>query len=262
MTDGKSVAIVIPALDEEEAIGRVLAHMPYPAGYVTVVDNGSVDRTVEIAHAAGARVIAEPRLGYGAACYTGFAANPDAEIIVFLDADFSEEPEQMTDLVGPIEAGEADFVLGRRVGVGRPWHARVGTRLCVAAINAIWGSSYQDLGPFRAIRRVSLEELGMQDRTWGWTIEMQVKAAEAGLPTLEIPVRTRPRIGQSKISGTVGGTVKTARRMIEMIAYLALTRRRRCRVREGRALNFADQRHRRAGGAGRGRPAGPQGHEP
>ena len=209
MTDSTSVAIVIPALDEEEAIGQVLAHVPYPAGCVTVVDNGSTDRTVEIARAAGARVIREPRLGYGAACYTGFVANRDAEVMVFLDADFSEEPEQMTDLVAPIEAGEADFVLGRRVGVGRPWHARAGTWLCVTAINAIWGTSYRDLGPFRAIRRASLERLGMRDRTWGWTIEMQVKAARLGLRFVEIPVAyRRRRFGASKISGTVLGSAR------------------------------------------------------
>jgi hypothetical protein len=125
--------------------------------------------------------------------------------------------------------GRADFVLGHRVGEGRPWHASAGTWLCVACINAVWGTRYRDLGPFRAIRRASLDALGMRDRTWGWTIEMQVKAAEAGLRTLELPVVTRPTVGQSKISGTVTGTAKAATRMLTIIAQLALTRRRRVR---------------------------------
>jgi len=126
-------------------------------------------------------------------------------------------------------AGAADFVLGARVGDGRPWHAAIGTRLCVGWINRLWGTQYRDLGPFRAIRRSALDALGMTDRTGGWTIEMQVKAAEAGLRTREIPVRTRPRIGQSKISGTVSGTIRTGTRMLVMILQLRLTRGRRQR---------------------------------
>jgi glycosyltransferase involved in cell wall biosynthesis len=221
------VAIIIPALNEEDAIGEVLAHLPLPASSATVVDNGSTDRTAAIALEAGARVVGEPRRGYGAACLAGLAANTDADIIVFLDADFSEEPEQMRDLLAPIESGETDLALGTRVGPGRPWHARLGTRFCVASINLLWGTRYTDLGPFRAIRRSALDALHMTDRTWGWTIEMQVKAAEVALRTVEIPVRTRPRIGRSKISGTVSGTMKAAARMITMIVSLRLTRRAR-----------------------------------
>ena len=243
MAGSPSVAVVIPALNEEEAIGRVLAHLPVPPSCAIVVDNGCTDRTPAIAHEAGARVVREPHRGYGAACLAGLAASADADIIVFLDADFSEEPERLSDLVAPIAAGRTDFVIGARFGAGRPWHATLGTRLCVAAINALWGTDYHDLGPFRAIRRSALEALGMADRTWGWTIEMQVKAAEAGLRTREIPVRTRPRIGQSKISGTVGGTIRAATRMLIMIVQLRMSRRRR------QSLSFdADRRNREGAG--------------
>lgn len=226
---GCRIAVVIPALNEEDAIGQVLARLPLPADCAVVVDNGSTDRTAAVAAAAGARVVREPRRGYGAACLAGLAVTQDADVVVFLDADFSEDAAELVDLVEPIVSGGADLVLGTRVGEGRPWHASAGTRLCVACINAIWGTRYRDLGPFRAIRRASLDALGMRDRTWGWTIEMQVKAAEAGLRTIELPVLTRPRIGQSKISGTVTGTAKAATRMLAIIAQLALTRRRRVR---------------------------------
>jgi glycosyltransferase involved in cell wall biosynthesis len=227
MSETPRVAVIIPALNEEDAIGQVLAYLPLPASCVTVVDNGSTDRTAAIALAAGARVVGEPRRGYGAACLAGLAANTDADIYVFLDADFSEEPEQMRDLLAPILSGEAELALGTRVGRGRPWHARLGTRFCVASINLLWGTKYSDLGPFRAIRRSALDALHMTDRTWGWTIEMQVKAAEASLRTVEIPVRTRPRIGRSKISGSVTGTMRAAARMIAMIVSLRLSRHER-----------------------------------
>jgi glycosyltransferase involved in cell wall biosynthesis len=227
MGDTPRIAVIIPALNEEDAIGRVLAHLPLPVSSATVVDNGSTDRTAAIALEAGARVVSESRRGYGAACLAGLAVNKDADIVVFLDADFSEEPEQMRDLLGPIGSGEADFVMGTRVGPGRPWHARLGTRFLVAAINLLWGTRYTDLGPFRVIRRSAIDALEMTDRTWGWTIEMQVKAAEAGLRTVEVPVRTRPRIGRSKISGSLVGTMRAAARMIAMIVSLRLTRRER-----------------------------------
>ncbi|MEI6668268.1 MAG: glycosyltransferase family 2 protein [Acidobacteriota bacterium] len=223
------VWVIIPALNEEASIGRVLAHLPIAAARAIVVDNGSTDQTAAAAEAAGARVIREPRRGYGAACLAGLDACGDADIIAFLDADFSEEPEQLTELLAPIHAGQADLVIGTRVGSGRPWHALAGTRFCVGAINLIWGTRYTDLGPFRAISAPALRALEMADRTWGWTIEMQVKAAERGLRTMELPVRTRPRIGQSKISGTVAGTLKAATRMLAMIVELWLTRHRRMR---------------------------------
>lgn len=149
-------------------------------------------------------------------------------MFVFIDADLSENPEDMQRLVDPILLDEADLVLGARGGHGRPWHAHLGTRLCVWLINRLWRTRYADLGPFRAIRGSSLRRLQMRDETWGWTIEMQVKAAECGLRILEMPVASGPRVaGRSKISGSLVGTVRAAARMLAIIARLRLTRRRR-----------------------------------
>lgn len=228
------VAVVIPALNEVDAIGSVLRAIPAGAHRVVVADNGSTDGTPERARAEGAVVVSEPRRGYGRACQAGLRAVTDADVIVFLDADFSDYPEDMTRLVDPILEGRADFVMGMRHGVGRPAHARLGTTACVTAINRLWGVRYQDLGPFRAIRRTALDRLDMRDETWGWTIEMQIKAAEVGLAVLEVPVRQRDRIGQSKISGTVRGTVRAASRMLATIVALRLSRRRRLRARHAR----------------------------
>ncbi len=223
-TASRNVVVIIPALDEEEAISQVLAEVPEVATSVTVVDNGSADDTAERARAAGATVVTELRRGYGQACQAGLRANSDADVIVFLDADRSDYPEEMTALVEPILCGAADFVLGDRRGAARPWSARCGTALCVGLINVLWDTRYRDLGPFRAIRRASLDALHMADRTWGWTIEMQIKAAEAKLRTLEIPVRQRDRIGRSKISGTLAGTLKAGSRMFFTIWVLWRTR--------------------------------------
>ncbi|MBI2836040.1 MAG: glycosyltransferase family 2 protein [Acidobacteria bacterium] len=223
------VAIVIPALNEEDAISLVLSRLPYAADIVTVVDAGSIDRTVDLARAAGARVLIEPRRGYGRACRAGIAANPEADVIAFIDADLSEDPSELPRLVDPLARNKADCVLTRRYGPGRPWHARLGTALCVALINAGWRTRFRDLGPLRAIRRDALERLEMRDETWGWTIEMQVKVVEAGLRWLEIPVECRPRIGRSKISGTLSGTVRAGTRMLATIASLWWTRARRAR---------------------------------
>lgn len=223
-TTGLTVGVIIPALDEEEAIGHVLDEIPDLVTTVTVVDNGSTDRTAEMARAAGAHVVTESTKGYGRACLAGLEAETGADVIVFLDADRSDYPEEMKLVLAPILAGTADFVLGYRGGVGRPMSARLGTSLCVSLINLLWRTRYRDLGPFRAIRRTSLDRLQMADQTWGWTIEMQVKAAEAGLRTLEVPIRQRPRIGRSKISGTVSGTLRAGSRMIATIWSLWRTR--------------------------------------
>ena len=230
-----SVAVIIPVLNEESAIGAVLSQLPDVASSVTVVDNGSTDATGERARAAGARVVHAPRRGYGRACRAGLDVNQDADIIVFLDGDLSDYPDEMEQLVDPILKGEADFVLGARSGSGRPLHARAGTEAYRRLINRIWGTAYEDLGPFRAIRRTSLDQLDMKDETWGWTIEMQVKAAEAGLRIREIPVRQRKRIGRSKISGTIVGTARAGPRMLATIIDLWRTRGRRLRVPTARA---------------------------
>jgi glycosyltransferase involved in cell wall biosynthesis len=231
MNTRERIAVIVPALDEAETIAEVIRRVPYGPHAVTVVDNGSTDATAQRAYEAGARVIRVTRPGYGRACLAGIDANPDAEVFVFLDADLSETPEDMPVLVNPILRGEADFVLGARGGRGRPWHARLGTSVCVSAINRLWGTRYRDLGPFRAIRAASLRALDMQDQTWGWTIEMQVKASECDLRWLEIPVASGPRVsGRSKISGSLVGTVRAGGRMLETIARLRLSVRDRAAV--------------------------------
>ena len=223
----RRISVIMPALDEEAAIGHVLAEIPDFVTSVTVVDNGSTDQTAETARAAGADVVTENRKGYGRACLAGLRSNPDADLVVFLDADRSDFPADMSAIVAPILDGSADFVLGCRGGVDRPLSARLGTSLCVFLINLLWHTEYRDLGPFRAIRRADLDRLKMADQTWGWTIEMQVKAAESGLRTVEVPVRQRPRIGTPKISGTVPGAIRVGARMLTTIWALWRTRRRR-----------------------------------
>ena len=228
MREGRRIAVVIPALDEERAIGRVLADVPAWVDRVIVADNGSRDRTADIARAAGATVVLEPEPGYGAACLAGLTHIGDADIIVFLDGDYSDHPEEMASLVDPIIADVADLVIGSRVLGAREVGAltpqqRFGNWLATRLIRAFWGVRYTDLGPFRAIRAPALARLGMRDRTYGWTVEMQIKAAIGGLRALETPVRYRRRIGISKISGTIKGTVKAGYKILTMIARLAIS---------------------------------------
>lgn len=219
------VVVIIPALNEEDAIARVLADIPSTvADAVIVVDNGSEDATAQRAAAAGAQVIPEPRRGYGQACLTGIAALPDdTEIVVFLDGDYSDAPEEMARLVEPLTAGRADLVVGSRVlGEREPGallpQARFGNALATFLIRVLYGVSYTDLGPFRAIRRDALERIGMVDRDFGWTVEMQVKAARLGLRAIEIPVRYRRRhAGRSKVTGTWSGTVRAGWKILSTI---------------------------------------------
>jgi glycosyltransferase involved in cell wall biosynthesis len=225
------VVVVIPALDEEQAIGRVLAELPPVAAEVIVVNNGSLDRTAEVARSAGARVVAEPRRGYGQACLTGIAAAPDADVFAFLDADHSDYPAQLPDVLAPILAGEADLVIGsRRLGRSaagaHPWHAVLGTRLSVGLMNLLLGTQATDLGPFRAITALALRRLEMRDRDFGWTVEMQAKAARRGLRVREVPVDYRPRIGRSKVSGTAAGSLMAGGKIVGVIVREALARLR------------------------------------
>ncbi|MDX2287329.1 MAG: glycosyltransferase family 2 protein [Hyphomicrobiaceae bacterium] len=223
MRAGKTIGVVIPARNEEAAIGTVVAAIPSWVDRVIVVDNGSTDATAERARGAGATVVTEPEPGYGAACLAGIAALGDVDILVFCDGDAADHPEDMADLVDPILASTADLVIGSRTlgsrepGALSPQQV-FGNWLATRLIAWRWGVRFTDLGPFRAIRRDRLEALHMADRTYGWTVEMQVKAARMGLACREVPVRYRRRIGTSKISGTVRGTVLAGTTILSLIA--------------------------------------------
>jgi glycosyltransferase involved in cell wall biosynthesis len=212
------VAVVIPVFNERDSLPLVVAAIPATAGLeVVVVDNGSTDGTADVARrlrtGVPIRVVREGRKGYGSACLAGVAAlearPPD--VIVFLDGDFSDHPEEMPRLLEAIEAG-AELVIGSRtLGRAEPGallpQARLGNAFACALIRLLYGHRYTDLGPFRAIRRDAYERLGMEDRGFGWTCEMQVKALRAGLRVAEVPVSYRRRVGVSKITGTVSGTL-------------------------------------------------------
>ena len=211
-----NVALIIPARNEEIPLPGVLAEIPPGvAEVVIVVDNGSTDRTAEVSRLAGAVVVSEPRAGYGFACAAGVrtAQERDAEMLVFLDADGSFDPAQIPDLLAPIEAGQADLVLGSRLAGGMepgamPPHARFGNWLVARLMRLLNGLPVTDLGPFRAIRADLLARLEMQEMTYGWPTEMMAKAANRGARVVEVPVHYRVRRGgRSKVSGTVRGTV-------------------------------------------------------
>jgi glycosyltransferase involved in cell wall biosynthesis len=212
MKDNTRVSVIIPVLNEEQSIGKVISAIPAWVDDIIVVDNGSTDRTAEVAHDHGARVVPEPRRGYGSACLAGIAALRDTDVVVFLDGDFSDYPEEMGLLVDPITSGKAEMVIGSRVlgrrerGALTP-QARFGNWLACLLIRLFWNVRYTDLGPFRAIRYTTLNRLCMRDRSYGWTVEMQVKAARDKVPVLDVPVSYRPRIGKSKVSGTLRGTI-------------------------------------------------------
>ena len=219
------ISVVIPAYNEEAALPLVLKELPRAlASDVVVVDNGSTDRTFAVAQAAQAKVVFEPRRGYGRACQAGLRAiTPESEAIVFLDADHSDYPEDLPALLAPLEHGEADLVIGSRVlGHAAPGsltiQQRFGNWLACRLIGRRFHRRFTDLGPLRAIRRRSLEVLNLRDPTFGWNVEMQMKALKAGLRVVEVPVRYRPRIGQSKISGTVTGTILAGAKILLTIA--------------------------------------------
>lgn len=222
----------MPALNEEQAIAQVFDALP-PGLFarILVVDNGSTDATASIARARGAQVVSEPRRGYGQACLAGLAAlGRDADIIVFMDADGSDVPAEAELLLEPIRRGEAELVIGSRtLGGAAPgsltWPQRWGNHLSSALIQLLFGHRYTDLGPFRAIRRQSLEALGMQDTNFGWTVEMQVKALKRGLRVAEVPVSYRRRLGQSKISGTVSGVLSAGTKIVWTILKLRFAAR-------------------------------------
>jgi glycosyltransferase involved in cell wall biosynthesis len=206
-------AVIIPALDEEAAIGTVVRAVPrHLTDEIIVVDNGSIDRTADVAAAAGARVVREPRRGYGAACLAGAESARDADVLVFLDGDGSEDPAEIPVVLGPLLDARADLVVGSRTA-GRaeagalPWQQRAGNRLVTALLRRLYGLNLTDIGPFRAIRAATLRELDMEHRTYGWPVEMIVKAANKGYRVLNVPVSCRQRVGRSKVSGTVRGSL-------------------------------------------------------
>lgn len=212
-----SIALIIPALDEEHAIGPLLAGIDRAlVRDVIVGDNGSRDATAVVAHEGGAEVVEVRERGYGAACAGALTRlREDVRIVVFMDADGSDDPAELPSLLAPILENRADFVIGSRaLGIVEPGaltpQQRFGNWLATRLIKWIYGHRYTDLGPFRAVRRDLLDRIHMQDRRYGWTVEMQVRAVQLGARVAEVPVRYRRRVGQSKISGTVSGVLKAA----------------------------------------------------
>ena len=227
------IGMVIPAFDEEEALPLVLREIPRELlETIVVVDNGSRDRTAEVAWSGGATVVHEPRRGYGRACLAGLAhllgaAGEKApltgrDVVVFLDADHSDYPQDLPAVLAPVLEGRADLSIGSRILGGADMDALLpqawfGNRLACLLMRVLFGARYTDLGPFRAIRVDALERLGMADRDFGWTIEMQLKAKSFGLGVVEVPVRYRKRLGKSKITGTLGGTLRAGWKILGWI---------------------------------------------
>jgi glycosyltransferase involved in cell wall biosynthesis len=223
------VIVIIPAFNEARSIGNVVGDLPEGlVEEVVVVNNASTDETAENARRAGATVLREDNQGYGWACLKGidYARERKPDVIVFLDGDYSDHPEEITRLLAPIERNEADFVIGSRMTGRREPGAMLpqavfGNKLACWLMRRLWGASFTDLGPFRAIRFAHLLAIGMEDRTYGWTIEMQIKAVKAGLRCAEVPVSYRRRVGVSKITGTVSGTLKASAKILWTIARYA-----------------------------------------
>ena len=217
------ISIIIPAYNEEDSIGLVLKALPRQIiQEIIVVDNGSTDETARVAIENGARVVKEPKKGYGAACLKGIESLDAPDIVVFLDGDFSDFPEEIVSLIDPIEKEKQDFVIGSRMIIPKSRaallpQARYGNQLAVFLIKLFFKHTYTDLGPFRAIRYNSLMSIGMQDTNFGWTVEMQIKAIKRGLRIIEVPVNYRERVGVSKITGTVSGTFKAGIKIIYTI---------------------------------------------
>ncbi len=222
-----NIKVVIPARNEARAITKVISEIPLriikDSANIIVVDNGSSDETADIAKAAGATVISVPIPGYGRACLAGIKTARPCDIVVFLDGDASDFPEDMAAILQPILDGKADIVIGSRLVESiekgsLTVQQRFGNRLACWLMTVFWNGTFTDLGPFRAIKMDALDRLNMQAPTYGWTVEMQVRALKAGLPYQEVPVRYRKRIGKSKISGTIRGVVLAGTYILGTIA--------------------------------------------
>lgn len=232
-TSGADTAVlIIPALNEEPVIGATLAGIP-PGLFVQVIvaDNGSSDRTAAIARQAGATVTIEPRRGYGATCLAALRAVESAGIVVFMQADGSEDPCEAALLIEPVRRGEADLVLGSRVtgtaakGALLP-HQRFGNWVMTTLVYLLYGRRFTDLGPFRAIRRDALASLDMQDLDYGWTVEMQIKALRKGLRVIEVPVSYGLRqAGENKVSGNLANSLRAGAKMVSVVLRHALSRK-------------------------------------
>src|SRR3984957_17364468 len=235
------VSVIIPTFNEAQAIARVLADLkPDPVPEVIGVDSNSKDGTPEIAARMGARVIRESRRGYGRACLTGLDTSDSPDIVVFLDGDYSDRPSERPILLGPILQGEADITLGSRLGDQRipaalPWHQAFGNRLAAGLIRHFYGLNITDLGPFRAGRADLLRALDLEETTYGWAVEMILKGALSGFRVVEVPVTYYPRIGKSKISGTLKGTVGAGWFILSRIVRYYCRPRRAGRTRQRRS---------------------------
>ena len=226
------MSVIIPTRNEVSAISRVLADLPANlVNEVLVVDSNSTDGTPEIAAKMGACVVHEPRRGYGRACLTGLASADAPDVVVFLDGDYSDRPSELPILLAPIIEGRADITLGSRLQGRRsagalPWHQVLGNRLAASLIRLLYGLEITDLGPFRAGRAEVLRALALEETTYGWAVEMILKGALQGCRIVEVPVSYHPRIGKSKISGTLKGTVGAGWFILSLIVRYSFQHRR------------------------------------
>jgi glycosyltransferase involved in cell wall biosynthesis len=231
MIENKKVVVIIPAFNEEESIPKVIKDIPSFIDEIIVANNGSTDNTAGVAAKLGATVVTENERGYGAACLKAIdyiknknlsADRQDYDIVVFLDGDYSDYPDEMALVVEPIIKEDYDLVIGSRMigkrekGAMLP-QAVFGNWLAAFLVKLFWNYKFTDLGPFRAIKYSSLLKLNMQDRNFGWTVEMQIKAAKQKMKCIEVPVRYRKRIGESKVTGTIKGTVKASVKILYLI---------------------------------------------
>ncbi|MGB5529941.1 MAG: glycosyltransferase family 2 protein [Ignavibacteriaceae bacterium] len=224
MISGKRIVVIIPAFNEEESLPKVIKDIPDFVDEIIVVNNGSSDNTSEVAEKNGATVLTENEKGYGAACLKAidYIKEKNYEIVAFLDADYSDYPEEMNLVIEPIVKDNYDLVIGSRMIGNREKGAMLpqaifGNWLASFLIKLFWDYKFTDLGPFRSIRFASLQKLNMIDRNFGWTVEMQIKAAKQKMKTTEVPVSYRKRIGQSKVTGTLKGTIKASSKILWLI---------------------------------------------